>query len=572
MIKVSVRPENPNANLKTYYETYRSFEWPEIERDLFGGVTNEINITTQAIDRWADDPATSEKDAFIFCKQGNERRVTYGELKRKSSRWANLLTKYNYKPGDRVFIFLPSCPEIYFAMAACARIGIIFSVLFHTLSTEELEWRCLNGDPRGILTHPDLMDRFTPDSFQNVKHVFLTTPHKPGIGPSETILDAVSEHMPDECPPRIFSRETPLYLVYTSGSTGPPKGVVHAHEDMIGHYVTAKYCLELDSNSTIWTDAEPAWITGLVYGSFAPWLCGATSVIQGDTFSPKTWYRTLEKYQVTTWYSTPLIFRKLMLSGEIPVGNDLSNLIHIASVGETLVPELFYWIKEHLNHSPHDTWWMSETGMICISNFPSLPIKPGSMGRPVPGIEAAVLDPKGEPLSILTLGELALKPSWPALMKTIWRDERRYEQYFSEGWFLTGDMVIKDEDGYFYHQGRNDDLIKSGSCQVGPYEFEQILCLHRAVNEAAVISRKQEGELPAIKAFLKLDRAYAPSDDLANELKLFLKTSLNYEVQFDEISFIPELPKTRSGKVLRRVLRVWELGLPSGNPSNLNDK
>ena len=234
-----------------------------------------------------------------------------------------------------------------------------------------------------------------------------------------------------------------------------PKGIVHTHRDMTGHVMTAKYVLDINRDTIVWTDGDPAWVTGAVYSTFAPWLRGSTSVVQGDPFSASTWYRTLERHKVAVWYTTPRTIRRLMEAGEdLPSRYDFSHLRHVSTVGETLPPDLFYWARKNLKLSLHDTWWMTETGMICLANFPSMVIKPGSMGKPAPGVEAAVVDENGEPLPLLTIGELALKPGWPAMMTDIWRDRDRYQDYFRlEGWFLTGDMVIQDEEGYFYHQG-----------------------------------------------------------------------------------------------------------------------
>jgi acetyl-CoA synthetase len=339
---------------------------------------------------------------------------------------------------------------------------------------------------------------------------------------------------------------------------------------MVGYLSTGRWVLDLTEQSVLWTDGDPAWVTGTAYGAFSPWLCGATSVIQGDPFSASSWYRTMERHKVAVWYTTPMTVRRLMEAGaDLPGRYDFSNLRHIATVGETLVPELFYWVRENLKHSPHDTWWMTETGMICIANYPSQVIKPGSMGKPVPGVEAAVLDPKGEPLPILTLGELALKAGWPSMMRAIWKDDDRFNAYFRNGWFSTGDMVIKDEDGYYYHEGRNDDLIKTGQSFIGPYEIEQVLCMHPAVAEAGVISKNLDRTKVICKAFVKVAKGYTASTRLNLEIRAFVKTNLHSEIPLGEIEFVAELPRTLSGKLLRRVLRARELGLPSGDPTKL---
>jgi acetyl-CoA synthetase len=344
---------------------------------------------------------------------------------------------------------------------------------------------------------------------------------------------------------------------------------------MIGHLVSARYALDLQEDTILWTDADPAWVTGTVYGAFAPWLCGVTSIVQGDPFSASTFYWTLEKHRVNVLYTTPKNIRRLMDAGEnLAERYDFSQLSHIATVGAPLDPELFYWVMKYLKLSPHDTWWMTETGMICIANFRSMDIKPGSMGKPMPGVETAVVDETGEPLPALTMGELSLKTGLPALMKCIWRDKIRYEEYFlPQGWFLTGDMVIRDEDGYFYHQGRTDDLIKVGGDKVvGPYEIEQVISRHPAVREAAIIAKRVVSTgVPRLKAFVTLNRGFTPSARLNQEIKALVDANYSFEIVLREIAFLEELPKTRSGKLLRRVLRARELGMPAGDPLKMKD-
>ena len=259
---------------------------------------------------------------------------------------------------------------------------------------------------------------------------------------------------------------------------------------------------------------------------------------------------------------------KFMEAGDdLPSRYDLSSIIHIATVGHTLLPDMLYWAKTNLKHSLHDTWWMSETGMICIANFASMDIKPGSMGKPVPGIEAAILDENGEKQPFLTMGELALKASWPTMMCSIWQDESRYMEYFRfKGWFMTGDMALIDEEGYFYHQGRTDDLIKVGEKLIGPYEIEHIIYQHPAVREAAIIAKSSKPSNPILKAFIVINRYFMPSNRLNQEIKAFVKANLSPDIPLNEIAFLDKLPKTSSGKLLRRILRVREMGLPGGNP------
>jgi acetyl-CoA synthetase len=573
MIKARIKAENPNANLGSYPEIYKDFSWEEVRRGIKTDAAGGVNIVYEAIDRWAEDPDRKNTTALIFDKNGEVRRWTYAQLQDLSSRWAALLRELGLTRGDRVFIFLPHSPEICFAMLGCARAGLVFCPLYPTLGFGELDLRIQNAEPRAFLTHPDMVDLLPPEVLSHVENLLFTEGPLPRLFRKEIL---VPERLPkpDTVEPPVFlPEESPFYLIYTSGSTGPPKGVVHAHRDMAGHRMTGRYVLDLNPGTILWTDGHPAWVTGTVYSTFAPWLCGATSVVLGDPFSASNWYRTLERHQVEVWYTTPMSIKRLMEAGEdLPTRYNLSHLRHMATVGEALAPEQFYWVRKNLRHSPHDTWWMSETGMICFANFPSMDCKPGSMGKPVPGITAAVLDEKGSPLPFLSMGELALKVPWPAMMVDIFRDEDRYSAYFPfKGWFSTGDMTIMDEEGYYYHQGRVDDLIKLGEKVIGPYEIEHILFQHPAVSEAAVISKSVQPSRPQLKAFIQLHKGTAATNRLNQEIKAFVKANLSPDTPLREVEFVDSLPKTSAGKLLRRVLRARELGLPTVDPSRMQD-
>jgi len=573
MIEEMIPPETPDAALRDRGEAYRLFSREELEKRFSRHQTGGVNIAYEAVDLWAGDRNERDRKALIFEKAGKVEEFTYLQLRERSSQWGNLLIEKGFGEGDRLFIFLPSSPDVYLVMIACARLGIIFSPLYSTLGFDELEVRLVNAKPRGIVTHPDLLERLPHHAMSGVETVFLVGGPAAGLFPGEVLVPELIDELPKKTITRWVRGASPLYLMYTSGSTGPPKGVVHAHQDMLGHYMTAKYVLNLTKTSVLWTDGDPGWITGTVYGAFAPWLCGATTVILGDPFSASTWYRTLERHGVTVWYTTPRTIRRLMGAGDdLPARYDFSCLAHIGTVGETLPPEQFHWARRVLHRAPHDTWWMTETGMICIGNFPFLGIKPGSMGKPVPGVEAAVLGEKGELLPDLTIGELALKIGWPSMMTGIWNDPLRYQAYFRyRGWFLTGDMVTRDSDGYFRHHGRNDDLMKLGEKFVGPYEIEQVLTLHPAVAEAVVIAVGSGSGRPSVKAFVTVARGFTKSARLKHEIKTFVKANFPEELPLAEVVFLDELPKTRSGKLLRRVLRARERGLPSGDVTKLKE-
>lgn len=575
MLKARIEPENPNANLGSYAEACRNFSWAEVEQEFTWSKTGKLNIVHEAVDRWALDDKYRDRKALIFEKAGRVKELSYGELSEASSQWAALFVKLGFQSGHRVFIFLNSCPEVYYALLACARLGILVCVLFPTSSHDEIDARIRSAQPRGLVTHPDLAERLPIQAMSSVEHVLLTGSGTLGLFPSEIVVQDNLEKAPHSPIITWVTGDTPLFLIYTtSGTAWPPKAVVHAHKAMIGHRATAKYVLDVRDDTVLWTDAgEPGWVTGIVYGIFAPLLHGITSIIQGDQFSASTWYRTLERYQVSVWYTTPRTISRLMEAGDdVPTRYDLGSLRHIATVGEVLSPELFYWARNTLKRAPHDTWWMTETGMICIANFPSMTIKPGSMGKPVPGIEAAVLTDDGEPVTEYTMGELALRSNWPSLMTALWNDQVRYERHFRfEGWFLTGDMVTQDEDGYYYYDGRNDDLIKVGMRDTGPYEVEQILGLHQAVAESAVISVRAPDGRANFRAFVRIKEGFTASKRLNLEIRNFVRANFTPEIPLSEIVFMDKLPRTRSGVPLRSVLIARELGLPSGDVSQLSE-
>jgi acetyl-CoA synthetase len=558
------------ANLASYTEACSRFNWQSVEQEFSWYGRERMNIITESIDRWADDPGRSDHPALIFQKRGVVETYSYRQLKEKSCQWAALLAESGFSTGDRFITLLPPSPEVFFAMAGCARLGVIFCPVFATAGFYELEIRLESIAPKAVLTHPDLVEKLSYDFAAQVEHILLTEFAGPGLFSNEKPIAGRLDALPAEFPAAQLPGDAPLYMIFTSGSTRPPKGVIHTHRDMAGILSTARWVLDVKPDTVLWTDADPAWVTGTVYAGFAPWLCGITSVVQGDSFSASNWYRTLERHQVSVCYTTPRTIRDLMNAGDdLPSRYDLSCLQHLATVGAPLMPELFHWCSQHFGAYPYDTWWMTETGIICIANYPSLDIKPGSIGKPIPGIQAAILDESGEELPPLAIGELALKAPWPGMMESLWQDRFRFQKYFrNDQWFVTGDIAFYDEEGYFYHQGRNDDLLKAGGEKlVGPFEIEQILSMHPSVDEAAVISKGTEPELGIsyLKAFVSLKSGYIASNRLSYEIKAFLKASLSEDIRLHELVFLDALPKTRSGKLLRRVLRAWELGKHGGD-------
>ena len=572
-MKARIPAQNPRANLKDYAAETAAFSWTDAAGAFTWSETGRINIAHEAVDRWVEDPETADRTALVFEKASLVDSFSFRQLKQESSRWAHLMRNQGLEAADRLFVFLPPSPEIYIALLACARMGAISSPLYSTFNYGELEVRLRDGRPKAVLTSPDLIERLPAEAMTGVEMVFLTRGPAPGLFDRELIVKDLLPGIETEFPTQWVDQDTPLYLLFTSGSTGPPKGVIHCHRDMVGHLLTARFVLDLNPGDVLWTDCDAAWVTGTVYGAFAPWLRGVTSVVQGSPFSASNWYRTIERHGVTVCYTTPAHVKELAEAGDdLPGRYDMACLRHLATVGESLGPDMFYWCKRALKRVPHETWWMTETGMICLANFPALDTKPGSMGRPVPGVEAAILDENGEVQPILTMGELALKTGWPAMMAGIWQDDDRYQYYFRvPGWFLSGDMAVRDEEGYFFHMGRNDDLIKVGQQMIGPYEVEHVLCRHPAVAEAAVISKTMPTNEVRIKGFVTLLMGQTASARLAQEIKEFVRANLSPDIPLAEVTFLDVLPRTKSGKLLRRVLRARELGLPVGDPLNMRD-
>ena len=359
---------------------------------------------------------------------------------------------------------------------------------------------------------------------------------------------------------------------YTSGTTGKPKGAVHRHLAIVQQYVTGKWVLDLQEDDVYWCTADPGWVTGTSYGMFAPWSSGVTQLIYEGGFGAGAWYRQVEKHKVTVWYTAPTAIRMLMKAGDaLPGRSDLSSLRHINSVGEPLNPEAVVWGNRVFNQAIHDNWWQTETGAILIANYASMDVRPGSMGRPLPGVHAAILDDDYNPLPPGQEGSLAIRPGWPSMFQNYWGNQELYNSRFRKGWYITGDQARMDEDGYFWFVGRVDDVINTAGHLVGPFEVESMLIEHPAVAEAAVIGVPDPLAMEVVKAFVSLKDDYTATEELRRELIRYGRKRLQ-SIAPRDVEFRPSLPKTRSGKIMRRLLKAQELGLPVGDTSTLEDE
>ena len=558
-------------NLKNYEEAYRNFRWETIEADFSWHKTGKVNMAYEAIDRHAEG-FRKNKIALYFRDQNRYEKYTFKEMKELTNKAANVLKDMGVEKGDRVFIFLPRSPELYFALLGAIKLGAIVGPLFEAFMEGAVRDRLQDSGAKVLVTNPELYKRVPVQDLPDLKKILLV-----GEKIEETDRIADFNRRMAEADRHLditwVGREDGLILHYTSGSTGKPKGVLHVHNAMIQHYATGKWVLDLKEDDVYWCTADPGWVTGTSYGVFAPWLNGASSVIVGGRFSPDDWYKTIEDFRVTVWYSAPTAFRMLMGAGdELVKKYDLSSLRHILSVGEPLNPEVIRWGYKVFGRRIHDTWWMTETGAILISNYPCMEIRPGSMGRPIPGVEAAIVDNQGNELPPYRMGNLAIKKGWPSMMRQIWNNPAKYESYFlPNGWYISGDTAYMDEDGYFWFQGRKDDVILTSGERVGPFEVESKLVEHPAVAEAGVIGKPDPVRGEIIKAFISLREGYKPSEELKEEIRQFVRQGLAAHAAPREIEFRDKLPKTRSGKIMRRVLKAWELNLPAGDLSTMED-
>jgi acetyl-CoA synthetase len=564
LIENILPPANPDANLRDYGKAYHSFDWKAVEQEFSWHRTGKVNIAYEAIDRHAEDPLRRHRYCLIYEDENRREKITYHQMRDLSNKFANVLKKLGVGKGDRVFIFLPRCPEYYIAMAGCAKVGAICGSIFETLMEMGIGKRLKDSGAAVLVTTPAMASRVPFTELPDLRHTILVGSGDTVLRPTEVRWEEEIARAASDCEITWVDLEDPLYIIYTSGSIGKPKGVLHVHHDMVGYLITARWVLDLRDDDCLWTTSEPAWITGTVYGVFAPWLCGVNNFVRGGRFDLEGWLRSIEAHRVTVWYTAPSVFMRIMQQEEeIAKKYDLSSLRHILSTGESLPPELVFWARRFFKTPIHDTWWMTETGMIMIANYPGMPIKPGSIGKPFPGVAAAIVDAEGNELPPLTLGDLAIKKGWPAMMRGIWQDEKRYEEYFTrEPWYISGDLAYMDDDGYFYFQGRDAYQIKVDGVMISTTEVEETLRRHPAVADCGVIGKLDPLRGNVIKAFVALKPGFSPSEDLQGELREFMRNYFSPRLVPKEIEFRPEIPRGEDGQVIKRMLKAWELGLP----------
>ena len=565
-------------NLIDYEQTYNGFSWHETARDFAGLPGGRgLNIAYECVERHALGPRRGHVALRWLGKQNETRDFTYGDLHRLSSRFANALRRLGVGKNDRVFVLAGRIPELYISALGTLKNGSVFAPLFSAFGPEPIAQRLSIGTGKVLVTTEALYNRRRIGELRcalpHLEHVIVVGAGAPPAGTHsfQELMNAADEQF--EIPPT--DSEDMALIHFTSGTTGKPKGAVHVHKAVIAHYITGKYALDFQPQDIFWCTADPGWVTGTSYGIIAPLAHGITSIVDEAEFDAERWYRIVEEQKVTVWYTAPTAVRMMMKAGTDTIRKyDLSSLRFISSVGEPLNPEAVVWGLDAFGLPIHDNWWQTETGGIMIANYRAMEIRPGSMGRPLPGIEAAIVHPhKDRTVEVVTeagvQGELALRPGWPSMFRGYLHEEERYRKCFAGGWYLTGDIARKDADGYYWFVGRADDVIKSAGHLIGPFEVESALMEHPAVAEAGVIGKPDPVIGEVVKAFVALKKGFEPGEGLRKELLGHARSRLGPAVAPREIDFRDSVPKTRSGKIMRRLLKARELGLPEGDLSTL---
>ena len=573
--------------LTDYDDERRRFSYEAVAREVDRLAGGGMNIAHEAVDRHAEG-AHADKVAIRWLGAGEHevRDLTYADLSIDTARFANVLGDLGLHRGERVFLLMGRLPELYVAALGALRFGAAVAPLFSAFGPEPIRQRMQMGSGRLLVTTPKLYAKKVAElreQLPDLAHVLLV-----GDGADGFADPTVHDHT------KLMATASPQFttvatdpedlalLHFTSGTTGMPKGAMHVHQALVHHLASVRYALDLHEDDIFWCTADPGWITGTSYGIIAPLLVGATMIVDSAEFNGPRWYRILEEQRVTVWYTAPTAVRMLMKLGREPlVGRDLSSVRFASSVGEPLNPEAVVWGKDVLGLPFHDNWWQTETGGIMIANYQTMPIRPGSMGRPLPGIDAAIaereVDDDGNTLALRILeapdveGELVLRAGWPSMFRGYLDQPERYVRCFFDGWYLTGDLARRDADGYFWFVGRADDVIKTAGHLIGPFEVESVLIEHPAVAEAGVIGVPDEMAGNVIKAFVTLNQGYLASDELLRDLRAHSRRLLGPAVAPREIVVRDYLPKTRSGKIMRRLLRAQELGLDQGDLSTLEN-
>jgi acetyl-CoA synthetase len=560
-----------------YERLRREITWDVARRELGLGEGQPINLAYLCVDRNVE-RGRGDKVALIHENHaGTVRRFTYRDVMRLSCGWARFLGQEGIGNLDRVCVLLERIPELYIAFMGILRLGAVVEPLFSAFGEEAFFQRADDSRAVAVITQHKHLGKVRKirERLPDLKTVIVVDHDdtKRPLREGEVAFSMMDGGI-DEFPVSPTYAESPSILHYTSGTTGKPKGALHVHSSILAQYLTAKVVLDLKDDDIYWCTADPGWVTGTSYGILGPWSLGVTQVVLDAGFSSDRWYATMEKHGVTVWYTAPTAIRMLMKDGLEPAKRrNLSALRHMCSVGEPLNPEGVHWGREAFGLDFHDTFWQTETGAIMVTNLPGMPVKPGSMGRPFPALVAAVVDPStGEEIKEPNrVGMIGIRPPWPSMMRAYWNNTGTYLEKFLNGWYICGDRASRDADGYFWFSGRDDDVINTGGHLVGPFEIESALLEHPAVAESAAVGKPDPINMEVVKAFVALRPGFEPGGDLELDIMNFIRKRLSPLAMPQEIEFVDRLPKTRSGKIMRRMLKAKEMGQEIGDTSTLDD-
>jgi len=592
------------AGTKPYVADYaaycKDFSWDKIAAEI--GKAGDFNMARIAIDRHVEAGRGNTTAIRWLGVDDSKIDISYAELQKQTNRFANALASLGVARGEKVFALSGRLPGLYVSALGSLRHGAVFSSLFSAFGPDPIATRMTIGKAKVLVTTADLYETKVAgirDKLPDLKHVILlqeggsSTPltdrtstqftpsgveglsDQPKVDlPGTVDFDELLAAQSDSYVTQATNADTPALLHFTSGTTGKPKGAQHVHGAIVAHYATSRAVLDLKDGEVYWCTADPGWVTGVSYGILGPLSCGATLIVDEDEFDIERWYSIVQNEKVAVWYTAPTAIRMMMKAGVDEVKKyKFSALRHMCSVGEPLNAEAVLWTQQNIGLPAHDTWWQTETGAMMIVNFASMDIKPGSMGKAVPGIEIALANRTDSGLKIVTEpdveGEIAIKTPWPSMFRTYLNEEERYKKCFVDGYYMAGDLAKRDADGYLWFIGRADDVIKSSGHLIGPFEVESVLMEHKAVAEAGVIGVPDDVAGELVLAFVSLRKGFTASEDLADEIRGHARSRLGAAVAPREIRFMDNLPRTRSGKIMRRLLKARELGLPEGDLSTL---
>ncbi len=565
------------SNIGSYEERLENFSWSIAEDELEYKDGDNINIGWYCSDRICEQ-GKADKLALIWeGLGGKEKKYTFNDIRLASNTIGNYLSELGIKNEDRVCIFLDRIPELYLSFLGILKIGAIAQPLFSAFGDESLFVRLENAQTKAIVTqrkHVGKVRRIL-EKMPHLEHIIIVDHDGKKVLKDRESVFSLEEATPvEEFEVYPTKAESPSVLHYTSGTTGQPKGVKHVHYSLMSQYLTTKWVLDLQDDDIYWCTADPGWVTGTSYGIIGPWSLGVTQCVLDTGFSAEAWYKFIEKNKITMWYSAPTAIRSLMKAGDETVEKfDMSCLRHLASVGEPLNAEAVVWSDKVFGMPFYDTYWQTETGSMMLTNFPGMEVKPGSMGKAFPGINATILNAKTyEPISEPGLiGLIGFEPGWPAMMRTYWANEEVYNEKFKNGWYLPGDRAKLDDEGYYWFVGRDDDVINTGGHLVSPFEVESALLEHEAVAESAVVAKPDDVNMEVVKAFVVLKPGNEANDEMELKIMNFIRKKLSPLAMPQEIEYVNSLPKTRSGKIMRRILHAQEWGEEIGDTSTLED-